>query len=59
MATIHEKIAGDVAGNREWWLECGACGDKRTITKVQFARYLAQGWPECCGYTVTLSRSEA
>ena len=58
MATIHEQIAKDVGG-RWWWLTCPTCSDKYTITKAQFAAFLARGWPKCCGYTMRLEQNRS
>ena len=37
-------------------LRCSVCGRE---DEVDFAHGLRHGWPKCCGYTMTLERTEA
>lgn len=34
-------------------LRCSECGTKRSLGVDGIARYLRDGWPVCCGYTMT------
>ena len=35
-------------------VRCDKCGNER---RVSFDDCTGRGWPECCGYTMTLARS--
>jgi len=39
--------------------ECAACGCEqyRVAAKSEGAECLREGWPKCCGYTMSLERS--
>jgi transcription elongation factor Elf1 len=37
-------------------LSCSMCGHSVDITPAQGADYLAQGWPQHCGQTMTLAK---
>lgn len=41
-------IRGELAGE----LRCMYCGKFHTLTTTTALRYLKQGWPTCCGYTM-------
>lgn len=48
---LHEQIAADVpkiARGRVWCLIC------RSTRRVDGADALRNGWPKCCGYTMTI-----
>lgn len=48
----HDTIARDLAG-LGGILRCGECGTEDTLTAYGIASYLRDGWPRCCGYTMT------
>lgn len=33
--------------------QCARCGHERPFTADDVARYVAHGWPVCCGQTMT------
>ena len=37
-------------------VSCSHCGK---TDKVSFAYCLGHGWPKCCGYTMTMGKTEA
>lgn len=49
MASAHEKLAR----GRVW---CRTCGRSQ---RVDSAQCLAEGWPRCCGYTMTIDAPSA
>lgn len=49
---IHGAIAGDLAG-LGGILRCGQCGTEDGLSTYGIASYLRDGWPVCCGYTMT------
>lgn len=49
---IHSAIARDLAG-LGGILRCGECGTQDSLTAYGIASYLRDGWPVCCGYTMT------
>jgi hypothetical protein len=54
-AKLHATIAADVCRERgEPYLQCSICGRKEERSEHAVEVYLANGWPECCGYTMTL-----
>jgi hypothetical protein len=38
------------------YIKCSVCGRE---SKTNFAGSMATGWPTCCGYTMTLVRTDA
>ena len=36
-------------------LKCEHCGEETVFTKYSARHFLAHGWPECCGHTMTVS----
>ena len=52
--TMSEQLAEKIAKflPRAGTLTCRQCGERRLLRRGQVARYLAQGWPECCGVTM-------
>ena len=46
----HDAIAADLVP-LGGILRCGECGTERSLGDV--AAYLRDGWPKCCGYTMT------
>ncbi len=55
METIHKKIAESHPSLKKGELKCSTCGRE---SKVDSSECLANGWPKCCGYTMTLQRNE-
>jgi len=56
-AGLHEKIAADLPkGGR---LICGECRATAPVRDGDVARYLATGWPKCCGATMRWETSHA
>ena len=50
--TLHLDIAKDVYPNGGE-LKCKICGYKRLISVEVIAIYLKDGWPQCCGETLS------
>ena len=53
LASVHERIAED-AGISVALVRCGGCASEQ---RVDGAKCLREGWPACCGYTMTLVTS--
>lgn len=53
---IHQKIADDVCRDAVHSLRCLSCQSLYTISAQQYAEYLANGWPKCCGNTMQLEK---
>lgn len=49
---LHEQLASD-AGIKRAQVQCEKC---KRILLVDGAKCLAEGWPQCHGYTMTLLR---
>ena len=56
--SIHVNIAKD-AFPEGTTLTCASCGTRIFTTREDIARYLAHGWPKCCGMTMQISSREA
>jgi hypothetical protein len=52
LSDIHAKIAADLPPLSH--LECDECSRRRELAPDDAARFLRCGWPECCGWTMTL-----
>lgn len=50
MTEMHEKIGGELQG-MGGFLRCSECGLRAKVGDV--GRRLREGWPKCCGYTMT------
>lgn len=48
---IHDKIAADVPPIRRGQVWCRRCGSTR---RAGGADALRNGWPKCCGHTMTI-----
>ena len=48
---LHEAMADSHPALRQGLVRCDTCGREQ---RVNTAKRLAHGWPECCGYTMTL-----
>lgn len=35
------------------YLKCNNCGKIRPLSQETFVNYMVNGWPKCCGYTMT------
>lgn len=51
LSGLHDKIADDVPKIKRGLVRCLECG---RVRKVDGADCLRHGWPECCGYTMTI-----
>lgn len=47
---FHDAAAADLSG-LGGILRCGQCQSVRPVGDI--ARYLRDGWPKCCGFTMT------
>jgi hypothetical protein len=56
--SIQDRIARDVWPNGGG-LWCRTCGHHRTMNTADAGRYLATGWPKCCGYTMTIDHPDS
>ena len=52
MNTIYKNIAEALPALSH--LRCEQCATKIDLTKPDTGKYLANGWPEHCGYTMRL-----
>lgn len=50
--SIHDAMGADLAG-LGGILRCGECGTEDALTAYGISSYLRDGWPVCCGYTMT------
>ena len=57
MSGIHDKIAAAISPKLTT-LHCHHCGAQRSCTEADISRYLATGWPLCCGYAMWLKESD-
>ena len=48
---LHENIAMAAHKKSIGYVWCRTCGRKQ---KVKYADCYANGWPKCCGYTMTI-----
>lgn len=53
--SIHQNIANEVPQIKRGQVWCRQCGSTQ---KVDGADCLANGWPMCCGYTMTIDSPE-
>ena len=56
-AALYKNIATD-AFPYGAIVKCNQCGYARELTVAYCAVALRQGWPTCCGYTMTLEKRE-
>ena len=55
--SLHKAISSDLHAKGEHYiLHCKNCGGKLECSEEDFSRYLAHGWPQCCGVTMSLER---
>lgn len=52
LANIQRTIADDLPPLSH--LECDECRRRQPVTKADAGRYLSEGWPTCCGWTMRL-----
>lgn len=50
-ADVGARLAGEVL--------CRACGRRSPVSAADAGRYLAKGWPRCCGETMQLEPAPA
>jgi hypothetical protein len=55
LLNIHAAIAADVPQIARGKVWCTTCG---RMQAVNGAHALRHGWPECCGYTMTIDSPE-
>jgi hypothetical protein len=53
-ANLQENIADDLTARRDYSLRCPECKANRKLSAEDFARYLRDGWPDCCGFQMLL-----
>jgi hypothetical protein len=53
--SLYEKMADAHPSLRRGLVWCRTCGREQ---RVDPARCLQHGWPECCGYTMTIDAPE-
>ena len=53
--TIHDKLANSHPSLRRGMVWCRTCGRSQ---RVDSADALRNGWPKCCGYTMTIDSPE-
>lgn len=53
LGSVHREAAKAMGGGSGASVKCQKCGRKWGITLEDSARYLARGWPICCGETMT------
>lgn len=51
MKKIYSKLANCHPALKEGLVKCDKCGKEK---KVDSAKCFKDGWPKCCGYTMTL-----
>ncbi len=54
-AGLHDKIAADVPSISRGQVWCYECGRTRKVDGGQCLRF---GWPECCGFTMSIDSPE-
>jgi hypothetical protein len=52
---FHQNIVDDIPQMKRGKVWCIICGH---VEQVDSAQCLASGWPECCGYTMTIDSPE-
>jgi len=52
---IHKKIVADVPQLQRGMVWCKECGYS---LKIDSAKCLKEGWPKCCGMTMTIDSPE-
>lgn len=52
LLNLPEKIGADVAGFGGF-LRCETCRTEKLLGDGDTGRYIASGWPVCCGHTMT------
>lgn len=52
---LHEKLANSHPSLKRGQVWCRKCGN---TLKVDTAECLRNGWPECCGETMTIDKPE-
>lgn len=51
LLNFHQNIVDDIPELKQGLVKCTICGKE---LKVDSAKCLKSGWPECCGYTMRL-----
>lgn len=51
LAAMPAAIGNDIAG-LGGFLRCETCKDVKALNGGDHGRYLARGWPKCCGHTM-------
>ncbi len=55
MPGLHEKLANSHPSLQRGMVWCKTCGNSQ---KVDSADCMANGWPKCCGYTMTIDHPD-
>ena len=50
---LHSNIANDIWGPGNRLVTCRICGNQKEVNP---ACCLSDGWPKCCGYTMTIDK---
>lgn len=53
--TLYDKMANSHPSLQRGMVWCAACGRSQ---RVNSAETLRDGWPKCCGYTMTIDSPE-
>jgi hypothetical protein len=53
--SLHERLATDIPQLARGMVWCTVCGRSQ---RVNSAGALQNGWPKCCGYTMTIDSPE-
>ncbi len=52
---IHERLVSDIPQLKRGMVWCTTCGRSQSVKGTDGLRH---GWPECCGYTMTIDSPE-
>ena len=50
---VYRSIANNLYINNKTII-CTCCGTRKPVTADEIFTYITSGWPNCCGYTMTL-----
>ena len=54
---VHESIADDLYKQYKI-VECTYCKSRRRISAADIANFMRKGWPQCCGFTMTMIKED-
>jgi hypothetical protein len=52
MTNLNANIGSDLFSQFGGILRCTECGEEHTLSSLLAGKYLANGWPKHCGYTM-------